>query len=537
MNARSTIDLTQFEQIEAGSGTVLLRLAAAASAELSPTQRPILLVDDGERTHRLAALPAPPDPGGVFRAAYPAPVSLVGPETTFSLELPGGAAVALPTPSARRREVGDELAEERRLRQEAEQRAEARAQADALQTELTAVQHQTQAEAEQHADELRTLREQAATERMEEVDRLRAELAAQAERAAAIAADLQAGVEIARAEATQHRDDAQHVRSQLEQAQAAATGAERRAAERAAELERLRDQADSAREVTAEAEQTASERAAEVARLRSELERHTDAAAARASELQAQVEIATADAESTATHRITALEAVIDSSIAEADEQRQRAEELQAEIERAQGETSDAAVDLQALIETAHAEARQHRARADQLQIDLDSARAEMRAGAALPAASSTEANTAAWARAEELETQLTHATAEAMQHRERADQIQAELDEAQTRADMLAEVVRVESARREENLTELTAARQTVERLERELREREAALARARDAAAQAPPGGTGHVAVGVPERIRSVTQALPAQALVGIALVVLGIVIAILFLTGALG
>ena len=179
-----------------------------------------------------------------------------------------------------------------------------------------------------------------------------------------------------------------------------------------------------------------------------------------------------------------------------------------------------------------------------------------MRAGAEQAAASSTEADTAARARAEELETQLARATAEAAQHRGHADQLQvelddvrqdhsleeqlveatarigvieaelsaarktagglaAELDEAQTRADTLAEVVRVESAHREQNRAELTTAQQTVERLERELREREGELARARrDAAAQAQEAKLNSVSAAAEAQARETAQAEVAGA-----------------------
>ena len=50
-------------------------------------------------------------------------------------------------------------------------------------------------------------------------------------------------------------------------------------------------------------------------------------------------------------------------------------------------------------------------------------------------------------------------------------------------------------------------------------------------------PPGGTGAAELGVPDRIRLATHNLPAQAIAGIVLVVLGVVVAILFLTGQLG
>ena len=137
MNARSAIELTEFEQIEAGPGTVLLRVAARAADASVAGERPVLVITDRGRIQRLTALPAPPDPAGVLRAAFSAPVALVESASRFSLELAGGSTLDLPAPSARRRL--DELAQERRLRKAAEQRAEARRRAiDELELRLNA---------------------------------------------------------------------------------------------------------------------------------------------------------------------------------------------------------------------------------------------------------------------------------------------------------------------------------------------------------------------------------------------------------------
>ena len=87
MNARSAIELTEFEQIEAGPGTVLLRVAARAADASVAGERPVLVITDRGRIQRLTALPAPPDPAGVLRAAFSAPVALVESASRFSLEL------------------------------------------------------------------------------------------------------------------------------------------------------------------------------------------------------------------------------------------------------------------------------------------------------------------------------------------------------------------------------------------------------------------------------------------------------------------
>src|SRR4051794_41856124 len=81
----TTFDVERFEHVAATAETTLLRLSGRWHAEqrerLSP---PMLVVDDGRRTHRLAALPGPddaaplagPDPPR-WRAAFSAPVALL----------------------------------------------------------------------------------------------------------------------------------------------------------------------------------------------------------------------------------------------------------------------------------------------------------------------------------------------------------------------------------------------------------------------------------------------------------------------------
>src|SRR4051794_25424890 len=58
----ATFDVERFEHVAATADTALLRLSGRWRAEqrerLSP---PMLVVDDGRRTHRLAALPGPED--------------------------------------------------------------------------------------------------------------------------------------------------------------------------------------------------------------------------------------------------------------------------------------------------------------------------------------------------------------------------------------------------------------------------------------------------------------------------------------------
>jgi chromosome segregation ATPase len=99
------MELEEFEHVLATPGTALLRVLAHRSQRRDSDQRPTLLAGDGETVHRFAALPAPPDPSGTLRAAYPVPLLLLGPHSTYALELSGGGVVDLPTPTPGSRRV------------------------------------------------------------------------------------------------------------------------------------------------------------------------------------------------------------------------------------------------------------------------------------------------------------------------------------------------------------------------------------------------------------------------------------------------
>src|SRR3954466_459068 len=108
----TTFDVERFEHVTATAETTLLRLSGRWRADqrerLSP---PMLVVDDGSKTHRLAAPPRPPDPpppppapeappppagpeGPRWRAAFSAPAALVGnARTAFALDAGKGAIV------------------------------------------------------------------------------------------------------------------------------------------------------------------------------------------------------------------------------------------------------------------------------------------------------------------------------------------------------------------------------------------------------------------------------------------------------------
>jgi chromosome segregation ATPase len=99
------LELEEFEQVLAAPGTALLRVLAHRPQRRDSDQRPTLLAGDGETVLRFAPLPAPADPSGTLRAAYPVPVRLLGPDSTYALELSGGGVVDLPTPTAGSRRV------------------------------------------------------------------------------------------------------------------------------------------------------------------------------------------------------------------------------------------------------------------------------------------------------------------------------------------------------------------------------------------------------------------------------------------------
>src|SRR3954453_20852554 len=103
----TTFDVERFEHVAATAETTLLRLSGRWRADqrerLSP---PMLVVDDGSRTHRLAALPGPEDAaplagpdGPRWRAAFSAPAALVSnARTVLALDAGRGAVAHLRRP-------------------------------------------------------------------------------------------------------------------------------------------------------------------------------------------------------------------------------------------------------------------------------------------------------------------------------------------------------------------------------------------------------------------------------------------------------
>src|SRR4051795_4545996 len=102
-----TFDVERFEHVTATPETALLRVSGRwVSDQRERLSPPMLVVDDGRRTHRLAALPGPEDAapladpeGPRWRAAFSAPAELVtSARNVFALDAGRGAVVDLPPP-------------------------------------------------------------------------------------------------------------------------------------------------------------------------------------------------------------------------------------------------------------------------------------------------------------------------------------------------------------------------------------------------------------------------------------------------------
>jgi hypothetical protein len=96
-----SIELEEFELVQAAPDTALLRVTARAPAAMPPD--PTLLIDDGNQVHRVRPLPSPPDPEGWLRAAYSLRTEVLDRAPAFTLELWPGAFVELPVPMHRGR--------------------------------------------------------------------------------------------------------------------------------------------------------------------------------------------------------------------------------------------------------------------------------------------------------------------------------------------------------------------------------------------------------------------------------------------------
>src|SRR3954469_1310475 len=104
-------EVQSFEQVPAGPGTMLLRIAGRwVAPSRERLAAPLLLLDDGRRIHRLSPLPGPDDvapmvgpEGFEWRAAFSAPADVVA-ETrmAYALQTGRGQITDLPRPTGRR---------------------------------------------------------------------------------------------------------------------------------------------------------------------------------------------------------------------------------------------------------------------------------------------------------------------------------------------------------------------------------------------------------------------------------------------------
>src|SRR3954447_6403976 len=120
-----TFDVERFEHVTATPETALLRVSGRwVSDQRERLSPPMLVVDDGRRTHRLPALPGPEDAapladpdGPRWRAAFSAPAELItNTRNVFALDAGRGAVADLPRPVEGRRERRAEPAPEPRGR-------------------------------------------------------------------------------------------------------------------------------------------------------------------------------------------------------------------------------------------------------------------------------------------------------------------------------------------------------------------------------------------------------------------------------------
>jgi hypothetical protein len=95
----NSLELHEFDQIEATPGTALLRITAQSAVSDGASGFPVLLVDDANTVHRVAALPGPPDSTGLLQCAFPTPLAILEQPVSFALELAEGSVVELPDPT------------------------------------------------------------------------------------------------------------------------------------------------------------------------------------------------------------------------------------------------------------------------------------------------------------------------------------------------------------------------------------------------------------------------------------------------------
>ena len=354
MSDPATFELIEFEQVEAGPGTALLRVAAHPSpaAAVGPLT---LVVDDGGQTHRHPQLPSLPGPPTLIRAAFAAPVGHVGRGASFALELADGTLIKLPAPS-RRRATGVGSLSGAGGASRAQERGAAHEQADAARL----------ADAERRAEARRLA-----------LGELERRLQAEKQRRHAVEADI-AQLRSEREQAIAERDGALAERDEATADREAAEGRARAVAAGAGRLEaELRAQADAAESAQQALRAQLAEREAEADRYRAVAElaqarAHTGRL--QSAELDEQLVHAQA--------QISVLEATLDERGKELGERATRAEEaltaVRAESVQTRARMEDLQRELEALRDRSRQISAQRSYESETAQARLDAAHAEL---------------------------------------------------------------------------------------------------------------------------------------------------------------
>jgi len=333
MSAR--FDVSSFELVQAAPGTALLRIVGRWTGpvreRLAP---PMLVVDDGHRTHRLSALPGPDDASPLagpdappWRAAFAAPAALLTPRAAFALDAGRDRLLDLPRPGQRARPAPAVVT------------PRAAPTPDADLARRVAHERERLAAAEQARE--RAAREQQARHEAEERDRAARRAAHEQFLAAERARDEAAAAQRARAEADRAR--AQELREAANRREAEARAAEaQRLLEHEREQARLAAEAQRARAAHDAAAQRAAELERRIEGYRDMLAQATEALAVANGRIEAD-----ATQLSDALDHAAAQAAQREQAEADAEDARTRLAELETEHERTLMRASAAQSDLE----------------------------------------------------------------------------------------------------------------------------------------------------------------------------------------------
>ena len=367
-DAWSSIELDAFERIHTATGIALLRVLARLHEQEALNGPATLVIDDGERLHRLAPLPTQHDVPGELALSYSVSTFLLDSARAFSLELGDTDHLPLPEPTVGGYELQlqapqqaiDELAHQLQvLRSDSEERlaqaTTAQAQALARVAELDVEREAAQAiEAQLHA---RLAESTASAAQLAEVSAEREELRGELAQSIEALARLDGRLDRLVAElgvAAAARIDAERAVAQL-QAEIATTREDRRQAEREAEQERVRALESAGRSSALETELAAAREATA-----SEIERGA-LAQAQLESVRSQVDGLERE-QADLTRRLDDLTERLAQAMAARLEAETAARELQSEFVQARSE-----------LEQARRLREQHQARADELQSRIPS--------------------------------------------------------------------------------------------------------------------------------------------------------------------